>query len=193
MKNRTLRGFTLIETLLVLAIVSALAALLFGVMGPARESGRRSSCLSNMHQWGTAFSMYMSDWDGQVPALGQQLTHEQLGLPENGQAILFAKTYHLVDSPVANCPSTHYPPNTTLKVPSMTSYHITCIYPESIFPDLPQKIASLGPAFPLMVCDMHNANTDWLHQPTWARKNVQILQIDQQVVYKNVPASAGDL
>lgn len=190
MKIRTSRGFTIIETVIVLAIVAALAALVFAVMGPAREAGRRSGCLSNLHQWGTAFGMYMADWDGQDPVQGQQMRHAQLGLPVNSQVFSFAKTYHLSGSSVAFCPSTHYSPAQTIKAHRLTSYYMQGIFDETVYPELPDTIARLGPAFPLMICDMHNADTDWPHQPTWARKNVQILQISQQVIYRNVPASA---
>ena len=61
------RGFTLIELLVVIAIVAVLAAILFPVFAQAREKARQTSCLSNMKQIGTAFAMYLSDYDGQYP------------------------------------------------------------------------------------------------------------------------------
>ncbi len=192
MKNRIVRGFTLIETLVVLGIVAALTALIFGSLGPARESARRSGCMSNMHQWGKAFSMYMSDWDGQEPILGQKMTHAQLGLPASTQANLFGETYHLANNPVAYCPSMHYSSTQTIKAHRMTSYRTPGLFAEDIFPDLPTIVANRGPDFPLIVCDMHNADTDFSRQPSWARKNVQVLRINQQVTYKNVPVQTGD-
>lgn len=192
MKNRTARGFTLIETIVVLGIVAALTALIFGALGPARESARRSGCMSNMHQWGKAFSMYISDWDGQEPILGQQMTHAQLGLPAGVQATLFMQTYHLGNSPVGYCPSMHYSTVQSTKARRMTSYWTPGLFAENIFPDLPTIIADRGPAFPLLVCEMHNADTDFPHQPSWAHKNVQVLRIDQQVIYENVPVRTGN-
>jgi prepilin-type N-terminal cleavage/methylation domain-containing protein/prepilin-type processing-associated H-X9-DG protein len=58
------RGFTLIELLVVIAIIAILAAILFPVFAQARESARKSSCLSNMKQLGTALMMYAQDYDG---------------------------------------------------------------------------------------------------------------------------------
>ncbi len=58
------RGFTLIELLVVIAIIAILAAILFPVFAQARESARRTSCLSNLKQLGTAFQMYQQDYDG---------------------------------------------------------------------------------------------------------------------------------
>ena len=56
-------AFTLIELLVVIAIIAVLAAVLFPVFAQARESGRRSACMSNMRQLGTALAMYIDDSD----------------------------------------------------------------------------------------------------------------------------------
>jgi prepilin-type N-terminal cleavage/methylation domain-containing protein len=63
----TRRGFTLIELLVVIAVISILAALLFPVFSRARESARRTSCLSNVRQLGQAFLMYAGDSDETLP------------------------------------------------------------------------------------------------------------------------------
>jgi prepilin-type N-terminal cleavage/methylation domain-containing protein/prepilin-type processing-associated H-X9-DG protein len=67
MRKRTLQGFTLIELLVVIAIIAILAAILFPVFAQARESARKTSCLNNCKQWGTATRMYMQDWDDIYP------------------------------------------------------------------------------------------------------------------------------
>jgi prepilin-type N-terminal cleavage/methylation domain-containing protein len=59
------RGFTLIELLVVIAIIAILAAILFPVFAKARESARRTSCVSNVNQLGKAWMMYVQDWDEQ--------------------------------------------------------------------------------------------------------------------------------
>jgi prepilin-type N-terminal cleavage/methylation domain-containing protein/prepilin-type processing-associated H-X9-DG protein len=61
------RGFTLIELLVVIAIIAILAAILFPVFSRAREQARKSACLSNMKQIGTALMMYCQDWDEAFP------------------------------------------------------------------------------------------------------------------------------
>lgn len=57
------RAFTLIELLIVIAIISILAAILFPVFAQAREKARSIACLSNMKQLGTAVQMYVTDYD----------------------------------------------------------------------------------------------------------------------------------
>ena len=60
-------GFTLIEILVVIAIIALLAAILFPVFGRARENARRSACQSNLKQIGLALSQYVDDNDGYMP------------------------------------------------------------------------------------------------------------------------------
>ncbi len=65
------RGFTLIELLVVIAIIAILAAILFPVFAKAREAARKTTCLSNLKQIGTATLMYVQDYDEQFPWLMQ--------------------------------------------------------------------------------------------------------------------------
>ena len=61
------RAFTLIEILVVVAIIGLLAAILFPVFGRARDNARRSSCQSNLKQLGLGFSQYAQDYDEHLP------------------------------------------------------------------------------------------------------------------------------
>ncbi len=61
--QKRLTGFTLIELLVVIAIIAILAAILFPVFAQARESARKSSCLSNTKQLSLAHQMYWQDYD----------------------------------------------------------------------------------------------------------------------------------
>ncbi len=56
-------SFTLIELLVVIAIIAILAAILFPVFARAREQARKTACLSNTKQMGTAHLMYAQDYD----------------------------------------------------------------------------------------------------------------------------------
>lgn len=63
---RLKNAFTLIELLVVIAIIAILAAILFPVFAQAREKARNISCISNLRQLGTAFQMYLQDFDEKV-------------------------------------------------------------------------------------------------------------------------------
>lgn len=60
------RGFTLIEVLLVVAILGILVALLLPAIQAAREAARRSACINNLKQIGLAIQNYESA-DGAFP------------------------------------------------------------------------------------------------------------------------------
>src|SRR6516162_2983345 len=55
-RNRT--GFTLMEVLVVLAVIAVLVALLLPAVQQARESARRMDCLSHLRQIGLAVNQY---------------------------------------------------------------------------------------------------------------------------------------
>jgi prepilin-type processing-associated H-X9-DG protein len=52
----------------VIAIIAILAAILFPVFAQARESARKTACLSNTKQLGTAVMMYTQDYDEMYPS-----------------------------------------------------------------------------------------------------------------------------
>ena len=61
------RNFTLIELLVVIAIIAILAAMLLPALNQARESGYKTSCISNLKQCGTYIGMYAGDSNGCYP------------------------------------------------------------------------------------------------------------------------------
>ena len=61
--SRSSAGFTLIELMVVVAIMAILAGILFPVFSKARQNGYRATCLSNQRQLATAIIMYAHDRD----------------------------------------------------------------------------------------------------------------------------------
>lgn len=58
MKLQRKAGFTLVEVLLVVAIIALLASLIFPIMTSARSASKRAVCTSQLRQVGMAISMY---------------------------------------------------------------------------------------------------------------------------------------
>ncbi len=63
-------GFTLLELLVVLAIIAVLAAILFPVLAQAQRAALRTTCQSNLRQIGLAFSLYSADYTECFPNTG---------------------------------------------------------------------------------------------------------------------------
>lgn len=65
------KAFTLVELLVVLAIIGLLAAMLLPALAVARQKSLSTQCSGNLRQWGLAYQMYANDYDDYLPRRGQ--------------------------------------------------------------------------------------------------------------------------
>jgi prepilin-type N-terminal cleavage/methylation domain-containing protein len=106
--SRRQRSFTLLELLVVVAIIGVLAGLLLPALAGARERAKRIHCLSNLKQIGSSLTAYAADNEGYSPptwlANGSPLIWDGLaGVPQGyGMALATAESACLAFCPAAD-------------------------------------------------------------------------------------------
>lgn len=66
-ETKVASSFTLLELLVVVAIISVLTTLILPSLATAKEKARRAKCTSNLKQIGVAFTLYLGDYNDLYP------------------------------------------------------------------------------------------------------------------------------
>jgi len=116
--SRRHSAYTLVEILVVMAIIAMLSALLFAVFSRVREKGRAAQCQSNLRQLALAFQQYSSD-NGTFPCWYN--SHQPSNpLPSNYPGLPWAVRIqpYVKDTAIFKCPSESTPANSDPMYPS---------------------------------------------------------------------------
>jgi prepilin-type N-terminal cleavage/methylation domain-containing protein/prepilin-type processing-associated H-X9-DG protein len=98
------RGFTLVEILVVVAIIGVLAGILLAALGKVRESARSTQCKSNLHQIYTALELYRQSNKYYYPIAASM---PSLGLNDDPRIVDVLAPY-AGNINVFHCPSDRY-------------------------------------------------------------------------------------
>jgi len=83
-RARSTAGFTLLELLVVIGVISLLASFLLPALNHAKIKAHATQCISNLRQWGLAYRQYADDNKDFLPRRGQGVKPlEQIDRPED--------------------------------------------------------------------------------------------------------------
>lgn len=127
------RGFTLMEVLVVVAILIILIGILLPSLSGARENARTVVCLSNLRQWGMALRMYVGDHRSGLPQEGEVGPAHDLGDRPGNR---YPSAWYNVLPPYVNLPryceiydgTRHHGPKDSSNSTTGAAYRDNCIW-----------------------------------------------------------------
>ena len=114
------RAFTLVELLVVIGIIAILVGILLPTLGRARESAKKTACLSNLRELGNAFRLYAASNKDAMPigavgnnnlaTLEKQFSYV-VKWENSGGNVTILSMGHLAMAGLAKSPKTYYCPS----------------------------------------------------------------------------------
>jgi len=112
------RAFTLIEVLVVVAIIALLAAVLIPSLQRAREQAKITSCMANSKQIASIMATYQAEYKGYVPIIfnygAQEMGHHRDAPTKFAQNAMLPVAFRAYDKGTKNLAKTRVRPETFL-------------------------------------------------------------------------------
>lgn len=99
------RAFTLIEILVVVAIIALLAAIIFPVFTRSRETARAIACVSNLKQIGLGLMQYSEDYNGFHPVAGAAIGWDEIDSATQNHSWMQQMQAYVKNQQIFQCPS----------------------------------------------------------------------------------------
>jgi len=99
------QAFTLIELLIVIAIIAILASLIFPAVNASRQKAQATKCMSQLRQWGIAMTGYLGDREGVYPTSTANQEWYRVLAPYAGASTNDPSMIRPGDKSLFSCPS----------------------------------------------------------------------------------------
>jgi prepilin-type N-terminal cleavage/methylation domain-containing protein len=103
--NQHPKAFSLVELLVVIAVIAILAALMLPVLSRSKEEGRATACISNLHQIGIALQLYVDANNNTLPTMRDAPTDTNALATNSFPTVNVVLGTELGNTNVLRCPS----------------------------------------------------------------------------------------
>lgn len=164
------RAFTLIELLMVIAIIALLASLTMPAIQGVRQRADSTACMSNLRQIGVAVNLYVNDHDHMFPEVETDPAHPIYPPEDGAKGMLETFSPYGVTQQTLRCPADVKDPNANYFAKRGSSYEWRPMLDDENFSNpklyFGRRVVSVSPSRVRQVMDatpIHNGRMNVLY------------------------------